>query len=231
MKNRGFTLIELLVVIAVISILAALLFPVLLSARERGRQAACISNLHQLGTALMLYVQDNDEHFMTGTPITGSKVVYYGWAGPFYSYVKSPLVFKCPDDDTQDTIINNQKAYAVSYFMNEFMSGSNYPNGLSLSEFVAPSNTVMLAENTGGGLLRLNVRLENSGEIDSIYASYFIKTGSSPYDRHQDARHYLLADFHVKRLRSANVSFSMPAAPQSPTTLPVNGIVATFAIK
>ncbi len=60
-KTRGFTLIELLVVIAIIAILAAMLLPALQSARERGRRGSCISNLKQIGTALMQYAQDNRE--------------------------------------------------------------------------------------------------------------------------------------------------------------------------
>ena len=60
-RRRGFTLIELLVVIAIIAILAAILFPVFAQARDSARQSACLSNMKQLGTALMLYGQDYDE--------------------------------------------------------------------------------------------------------------------------------------------------------------------------
>src|SRR5438270_674257 len=59
-NRRGFTLIELLVVIAIIAILAAILFPVFAQAREKARQAACQSNLKQLGLAAMMYTQDYD---------------------------------------------------------------------------------------------------------------------------------------------------------------------------
>jgi len=67
MRNRrgnGFTLIELLVVIAIIAILAAVLLPVFAQAREKARQINCTSNAKQLGAAVMMYTQDNDEQFM-----------------------------------------------------------------------------------------------------------------------------------------------------------------------
>ena len=61
--GTGFTLIELLVVIAIIAILAAILFPVFAQAREKARQISCVSNIKQMGTATMQYVQDYDEKF------------------------------------------------------------------------------------------------------------------------------------------------------------------------
>ena len=59
--RRGFTLIELLVVIAIIAILAAILFPVFARAREKARQASCVSNLKQIGLAMQMYASDYDE--------------------------------------------------------------------------------------------------------------------------------------------------------------------------
>src|SRR5437879_11671143 len=63
-ERAGFTLIELLVVIAIIAILAAILFPVFAQAREKARQTSCLSNMKQLATGFMIYVQDYDESLL-----------------------------------------------------------------------------------------------------------------------------------------------------------------------
>jgi prepilin-type N-terminal cleavage/methylation domain-containing protein/prepilin-type processing-associated H-X9-DG protein len=60
-RKPAFTLIELLVGIAIISILAALLFPVFARAREKARQASCLSDEKQIAAAVLMYMSDYDE--------------------------------------------------------------------------------------------------------------------------------------------------------------------------
>jgi len=62
-RHKGFTLIELLVVIAIIAILAALLLPALAKARQKAQQTACMSGMRQIGFALSMYVDDNNNFY------------------------------------------------------------------------------------------------------------------------------------------------------------------------
>jgi prepilin-type N-terminal cleavage/methylation domain-containing protein len=84
-RGRGFTLLELLVTVGIIALLAALLLPVLASARARAREAACTSHLSQLGKAMRMYLDD------------------YGLRPPHLhelaqGYVSDRRLFTCPQD-------------------------------------------------------------------------------------------------------------------------------------
>jgi type II secretory pathway pseudopilin PulG len=90
--RRGFTLVETLLAMAVLFLMGATLFVVLAPVREKARQATCLSNLHQIGQALMLYVNDH--------PGGGCQNFYGLPPDPeslYPRYVSDPSVFRCPN--------------------------------------------------------------------------------------------------------------------------------------
>jgi len=146
MKNKGFTLIELLVVIAIIAILAAILFPVFASVREKARSISCLSNTKQLGLAFMQYNEDYDETSPNGIDPYGRAS---GWAGEIYPYVQSVGVFKCPDDPGG---IGANTPVSYVYNANNVIQNSGTggvpgsAKAYAISKYGAPSRTILLSE-------------------------------------------------------------------------------------
>lgn len=192
MKQRGFTLIELLVVIAIIAILAAILFPVFSRAREQARKTACLSNMKQIGNALMMYAQDWDETLPFFAEPCWGRIPNQGglfWTEQLIPYAKNKTVYKCPSATHQYGWWGSQSicwpprwgrqdnSMDCNYGYNKVMlnGGIGFGDGCStgcnrLSRLVAPAETVILADcvaNTLGPWARTVV---GNSEINPLVA-------------------------------------------------------------
>jgi len=124
-KSFGFTLVELLVVIGIIAVLIGVLLPALNKARQQSQSVACLSNMRQLGTALVLFQNEHKGYlpkawFNARATVTqptnafdvqpqdysasdswGYRFPMYGWDYVLLKYVNnSKQVFLCPSDDS-----------------------------------------------------------------------------------------------------------------------------------
>ena len=132
---------ELLVVIAIIAVLAALLMPVLSSAKAKARRTECLNNLKQINLGVHTYAGDNGDTLPntgTGTYVTYKEAVkgYVGLHGPSSSRDK---VFACPADtycydESTPTYIPHGRHEQWNFDFSSYafnggnLLGTNYPN-------------------------------------------------------------------------------------------------------
>jgi prepilin-type N-terminal cleavage/methylation domain-containing protein/prepilin-type processing-associated H-X9-DG protein len=155
--RRGFTLIELLVVIAIIAILAAILFPVFAQAREKARQAKCMSNQKQIALVAIMYAQDNRETMPgTGDIWTSDGV--------------DPKIEVCPTKGAKQP---------NGYVYNSYISG------VSLGKILSPDSLTMTTDGTtkDSGALISTKDIDLGRHTNKVIASYVdghVATVSNP---------------------------------------------------
>jgi prepilin-type N-terminal cleavage/methylation domain-containing protein/prepilin-type processing-associated H-X9-DG protein len=217
LKRRGFTLIELLVVIAIIAILAAILFPVFAKAREAARATACRSNLKQIGTSVLMYVQDYDEtlpfQYNLGAntpryPTNGTELINtdpWGVVGDLVMpYVKNREVFGCPSSTKATSGVNWK--YEHDYGWNTTMFLSN--NGYAMANLQAPADMLFTAD-TAWEWLQAGTWTENCGGGYPGGPNGWGGTGAGRFKtRHSGMINVLYGDGHVQATKLSRLKYS-----------------------
>ncbi len=228
-KRQIFTLIELLVVIAIIAILSALLLPALNKAREKGRTAKCVNNEKQLGTSMVLYMQDYDEVFI---PWAQGDWMANGWGQQMAKgdYLTARILI-CPSIESSKYTVDVDKYHVIDtaskvssslyrftyshYGYNAFGPGSGYWRdiaGFSLTtdfsptpraaDFKNPSAKIMFGECTRVATRYPCMRLE-----------YWYNNGFPLDDRHTGGNSNILwIDGHVSSEKKAKERYQKSSA-------------------
>jgi prepilin-type N-terminal cleavage/methylation domain-containing protein/prepilin-type processing-associated H-X9-DG protein len=154
--RRAFSLIELLVVIAVLSLLSAILLPVFAAAREKARQAQCVSNQRQLAAAFLLYAQDYDDSLPPYGDRFPRPSVF--WNDLLRPYLRSERVLECPSwpqagkyANGKDRFVAGRYGVGVNYgalFRYTVYAGASRPT-TSLASLPKPSQTMLAMDSQG----------------------------------------------------------------------------------
>ena len=160
-SRRGFTLIELLTVIGIIAVLAAILFPVFANVRGKARQTRCLSNLQQIGQALLLYVQDNNGRIVPWSITHGgtdpwtppdanerheANETVATWDVSIMSYLREEELLICVDNPNSNW--RTARSYSVAQYTQIplVLGGRQVALGGFKDDIPAPARTVMLFE-------------------------------------------------------------------------------------
>jgi len=190
-RKRGFTLIELLVVIGIIAVLAAMLLPVLATAKSAANRITCVDHLRQLALASAMYVQDYDGYFPSSNSTNK-------WPDALRSGYRDLKILVCPDDTENsplDAVADRADEAPRSYLINAWTDYFDLlPKPIDYeimpeSFIQEPSETVLFGEKEEGyGDFMMDLRTAN--ELTVLDQT-----------RHRGAANFAFADTSVRLLK------------------------------
>ena len=182
----GFTLIELLVVVAIITILAAILFPVFSKARAKAYQSHCTSNQRQLAIAIQTSSQDRDELL----PLPSEWVAATGMSG-------DAKIFDCPSNSHKG--VASDPDYAYNAYLFDLIDGAK--TELAVGAINNPTEVELTIDSEG-----MTPAVESSGNPfpRSFTANGVTGGGSIVKQRHTGGAVLSFLDGHVGYRKGAN---------------------------
>jgi prepilin-type N-terminal cleavage/methylation domain-containing protein/prepilin-type processing-associated H-X9-DG protein len=229
--SAAFTLIELLVVIAIIGILLSVLIPALGKAKKQVRAVVCRSNLHQIGLAVALYADANQNYIPRGNPDNP-------WFMRFLPYLghdqqqkdyRDVRIYKCPDfprtgvGENNISNANQTLCYVVSSWTFNNRSdtiGHEIRVETKLSEFRHPGSTIYMADHEDGPWRPIIQTADDGTSLErcDIWAPTHLPSSTNQDPtwgrriaraRHRDGCNVLFLDYHSEYIPADAMTVDM----------------------